>query len=401
MFLVLILCATHQEEKELVNPFVEKMRSGHVECIGDGLLTNVSSSFPWNNSYAQVRSEVEELDSYVRYQNSLRKPSNDSTTFLLGEPLTCPLPSNTVYDSTNGRYVCKKRSAASTITAIFTGSARFCHPTLDIIDAVMESHREFMHGFEEILLVFALDGFGDISDESKKKHATKYNISIEEPKYLEYKRRLREKYPQAKFLELEKNVGQRAMLVYAISQVTTPIVYVAQDDFGLKAHVDAFAIATSMLNSILGYNNVRYVLLPKFNRTKQNQKRYWNFAHQSNIAPSASAPLTMREEQLIHGNDAPPFFSPSSVCLPSTAVKVGFNSDNNHFALTELYSKYLLPRASKYKFVENVHTELSLLNPRLWGRYYGSHQYAVTPVLEHLDGRDLKWCGIKADTTYE
>ena len=39
---------------------------------------------------------------------------------------------------------------------------------MDIIDAVMESHREFMHGFEDMPIIFALDGFGDVSAESKK-----------------------------------------------------------------------------------------------------------------------------------------------------------------------------------------------------------------------------------------
>ena len=124
------------------------------------------------------------------------------------------------------------------------------------------------------------------------------------------------KYPQAKILELEENVGQRAMLVHAISQVKTPIVYVAQDNFGLKARVDATVIVTSMLNSIMGYNSVRYILLPKFNRTNKNKKRYWNFAHQGNTAPSVYAPLTMREEKIIYGNDGiPPFFQPIQCLL--------------------------------------------------------------------------------------
>lgn len=186
----------------------------------------------------------------------------------------------------------------------------------------------------------------------------------------------------------------------ALSQVmptiTTPIVYLAQDDFALNVNVDAKKVVRTMLNAAMGYNNVRYVLLAKYYRAKLPTSFYL----QRGLSPNATARFTTDETAQVYPPDADQSrlqaYDYASVCLDDHVThKVGFFSDNNHFALTELYTKFLLPTNHRKgnKFVEDTHQSLAIHRPQDWGRYYGSHQYNVNEeVLIHLDGRDLKWC---------
>ena len=354
--------------------------------------------FPaWNTAKAIATPQVQDHEVYLHQLNHSGSNASASVA-VLGERLPCPVPLPLDPTNTTNHHNYSQNdqqpSPSSQITAIFTGSARYCHPHLDLMQAVWDSHEKYMRGFESMPVLFALDGFGDVGYNRVKMRkaavAAAHNISLQDEKYVEFKRRLREKYPRAQFMALEENVGQRELVKRAIARVKTPIVYVAQDDFGLVKPVDAESIAVTMINSGLGYNNVRYILLAK--RYGGANKRHYKFYGPNMQAPAANAPLSREDELKVYPDREPPLFDTSSVCLPEYSRKVGFYSDNNHFALTELYSKYLLPRASKAKFLEDIHTNPALKQARLWGRYYGTHQYATHQVLDHLDGRDLKWC---------
>jgi hypothetical protein len=118
-------------------------------------------------------------------------------------------------------------------------------------------------------------------------------------------------------------VGQRELVQRAIARVKTPIVYVAQDDFSLLQPVDGDSIAITMMNSLLGYNNVRYILLAKSYRG--GQPRHYMFYGPNMQAPTANAPLTIEEEQKVYPvREHVPLFDPCSVCLlPDYSRKVG------------------------------------------------------------------------------
>mmetsp|Transcript_31283 Transcript_31283/g.75662 ORF Transcript_31283/g.75662 Transcript_31283/m.75662 type:complete len:643 (-) Transcript_31283:187-2115(-) len=363
---------------------------------------------------------------FFDYHSSLNSSSSSSSNKNEHNNLRGSSTSDTAAASTSYQQV-----PSSQITVIFTGSARYCHPKLNLINAVWDTHVKYLKGFEHMPVIFALDGYGDVGYNQvkarKAKAAAAQNISLEGSNYEQFKYDLQNKYPNSQFLILNDNVGQRELVQRAIMKVTTPIVYVAQDDFGLRKPIDGDSVAVTMMNAALGYNNVRYILLAK--NYRGGQKRHYSFYgpnQESALAPNVPLPqhdmekvypyLHLPKEDGDGGNatstttansviTSPTNYNgdnnmslsslvldPGSVCLPHFSRRIGFYSDNNHFALTELYSKYLIPKASSAKFLEDIHTVPALKTPELWGRYYGTHQYANYQMLDHLDGRDLQWC---------
>lgn len=164
------------------------------------------------------------------------------------------------------------------------------------------------------------------------------------------------------------NMGPVKALSQVMPTITTPIVYLAQDDFALNVNVDAKKVVRTMLNAAMGYNNVRYtVLLSKYYRAKLPTSFYL----QRGLSPNATAQFTTNETAQVYPPDADQSrlqaYDYASVCLDDHFThKVGFFSDNNHFALTELYTKFLLPTNHQKgnKFVEDTHQSLAIHRPQ-------------------------------------
>ena len=311
--------------------------------------------------------------------------------------------------------------AQNAMTIIFTFSARYCHPDLRLFAQVWDSHVQHMPLFLEMPKQFVFDGFGDAATSSANSGghrdqrdsaatANQHNISLSLERYQDFQQRLEvfvrnatrasDNLPSLRFYQSPINVGPVTLLQTILPTIATPLVYVGQDDFALNVTLDTQGVVATMLNAAMGYNHVRYLLLAKDYPKSRLPKTF--FGHPRGSAPAADAPLKAVELDLVFPNhhtatSNPPHlkWKASSICLPPSARKVGFFSDNNHFALTELYAKYLLPisHSRGSVFMEQAHQRMALSQPQLWGQYYGSHQYTVDEqVLVHLDGRDLKWC---------
>lgn len=289
-------------------------------------------------------------------------------------------------DSTNGKdsFVIKNNpnsiEASQVVTIIFTFSARYCNPDLRLFQMVWESHAKHLPSFLSMPKLFVFDGFGDSAvghhgQQISAKIAQEQNQDLDEHRYKEFKRRLKEFVNQQQqnfnstinqFWEEEFNVGPVKLLSKVMPTVTTPIVYVGQDDFALNVTLNTQSIVRTMVNAAMGYNNVRYILLAK---DYPKSRLPYSFYGQRGVSPSAKIPLTQDEIQKIYKNNPQHKiqWNHSSICLHHQARKVGFFSDNNHFALTELYTKFLLPVNLKNsdKFVELSHQYMSINNPVL------------------------------------
>jgi len=308
------------------------------------------------------------------------------------------------------------------ITVIFTFSARYCNPNLQLFQKVWRSHILHMPLFESMPKLLAFDGFGDSGavtnnmQISKANHARGSGVELNPEAYQVFQQILldwltmEQNQTRVTVQRMENNLGPVKMISKVLPTVSTPCIYLAQDDFALNEHVDAKKVVRTMLNAAMGYNNVRYILLAKAYVARWPTTFYLsNGGRASGISPNATAPFTRDEVAKLYPNSNNTnnnqtseqqsrlhAYDFSSVCLREHYThKVGFFSDNNHFALTELYTKYLLPLNHQRgnTFVEDAHQKNAMYHPEDWARYYGSHQYKVgAEVLLHLDGRDLKWC---------
>lgn len=179
--------------------------------------------------------------------------------------------------------------APEAMTIIFTFSARYCNPDLQLFTQVWDSHVQHMPLFLGLPKHFVFDGFGDIATTSansgghrdQRDSATAANqqkISLSLERYGEFQQRLEafvrkatqepvgrenDNPPTLTFYPSPTNVGPVTLLRTIIPTVTTPIIYVAQDDFALNIALDTQGIMTTMLNAAVGYNHVRYLLLAK------------------------------------------------------------------------------------------------------------------------------------------
>jgi len=203
--------------------------------------------------------------------------------------------------------------------------------------------------------------------------AQKENVSLDADRYQQFQSRLEEfmveqNQTRVSIQKMPVNMGPVQLLSRVLPTVATPIIYLAQDDFALNVTIETGKVVRTMLNAAMGYDNVRYVLLAK---DYPKSRMPVSFYGKKGESPPAKMPLTDAEIARVHPShedyaNRVSSFNYDSVCLDSNATrKVGFYSDNNHFALTELYTKFLLPwnRDQDHKFVEQGHQRTAMQVP--------------------------------------
>ena len=201
------------------------------------------------------------------------------------------------------------------ITVIFTFSARYCNPDLRLFQSVWHSHILYMPLFSFMPKVLAFDGFGDVGavtnnlQIAKAKRANRSGVALDPEAYASFQQSLvkwlthEQNQTKVAVKRMSTNLGPVEMLSKVLPTISTPIIYLAQDDFALNVHVNSKKIIRTMLNAAMGYNNVRYVLLAKQYAAQWGRTFYLqNGRRASGISPNATTPFTPDEISKLYPN---------------------------------------------------------------------------------------------------
>ena len=106
---------------------------------------------------------IEDHEIYHRQLELAKQGSGSAAATTLGGRLPCPT-TNTNTNTTHFDYHKAANNTnfqqipSSQITVLFTGSARYCHPKLNLINAVWDTHLKYLQGFQSMPVMFAMDG---------------------------------------------------------------------------------------------------------------------------------------------------------------------------------------------------------------------------------------------------
>lgn len=161
-------------------------------------------------------------------------------------------------------------------------------------------------------------------------HINETNYNAFQKAVQDFLRHQNESPPKVVIERMNRPIGPVESLSQIIQSIQTPIIYLAQDDFGLRININTTRIATTMINAARGYNNVRHILLGWGNSGKKL------FFVNSTASSAKSMPLLMEVEEAGWSQRASSFVV-ESVCLDESLLpyRVQFFCDHNHFALTE------------------------------------------------------------------
>jgi hypothetical protein len=346
-----------------------------VGCLLVAILSNIGQAMPYLRSNAAAI-----VPSYDRVALSLPSRSNQAVSepILRAEPDTAVAP-----------------AALSEITVIFLGMARICGSSIGMFRKVWETHERYLEGFSSIQRIVVLDGFGDARlDERRRGENRTAEEALNSTAYDEFKERLvgtyladRNQTGNIMVLELREHGGLLGSMKAALAAVSTPIIYVTQDDLGLTHMVPTVGVVKTMLGALDGHNPVRFVLLNK--RPNGWATRLDNFYGEWETGNS-----TITNEEVLSGapNKAIPL-DPATIHVPLMRTKRW--SDNNHFAFKDDYlNVYLENIKPGRKWVDSSHQGLLSTNPEKWPQY-GAHllgELHEEAYIYHYNGRDMKWC---------
>ena len=252
-----------------------------------------------------------------------------------------------------------------------------------------------MEGFTQMRRIIILDGFGDVRLNEKR-----INVSemLSEEGYDEFKNNLHRYLDEKKVLESgeiiifeqKKHVGLLGAMKTAMELVKTPILYIAQDDLALTHALPTSGVAKTMMGCLVGRNPVRFVLLNK--RPNGRAARIDSFFKSWEEGNS-----TITNPTVLRGSPNQSIVvDPLSIHVP--LLRTMRWSDNNHFALTQDYKDFLIPKTETNKsgkmWVDSYHQGWLWHHPEDWHKY-GTHilgGMSEAAYIEHLSARDPVWC---------
>jgi hypothetical protein len=288
--------------------------------------------------------------------------------------------------------IAKDSSSLSQVTVIVLGMARMCHPSIALFRKIWFTHEKYMDGFTRLQRIVVLDGFGDVRLDEKNKNLTDV---INETDYEEFKRRLRlylsdkNRTDTGKIVitELTEHGGLLGAMRSVLPMIKTPIIYVAQDDLGITHTIPTIGVIDTMLECIAGRNPARFILLNKRQNGRATRIDDFFGAWEAGNSPITNTLIL---------NGAPNksiTVDPSSIHVPLMRTKRW--SDNNHFALTNDYTHFILPEIrNAKKWVDSYHQTHLWRHPEDWYQY-GTHllgEQMEDAYIFHFSGRDPVWC---------
>lgn len=318
------------------------------------------------------------LSVLVRTAGHLRTESGTTAVVWSGEPLptsaTEPRPDSTASNvgtqnsSTThfGKSCDDPQTNAASTTFIMASNWRECGPNVKLFEKVTRSYEDNMKGFDQMPKLFLYDGYKGPEKEHANFETLLHNVS----NLLKSNNKF---YSRARLVAMPQKVGLTKMLIEALKEVTTPFVFIAQDDFSVtNVSIDADSVARAMM----AHPEMKYVRLGYY-KIKDVPHRLAGFAKWVNQLVSAGFPNST---------------------MGATINRCGANfykqpwfSDNNHFALT-LWLRDFLDRVDRkgHEFPEDGQKDQLELGER--DQLYALGTFDDEPRLLHNNGHRHEWC---------